>query len=56
MGGREDVEAVTAGVKQARHINEVANLAERTAADNAGDEVLRQLAQDGPHLPWRQQK
>lgn len=48
--GREDVEPVAASVEEALDAHERADLTQGPAADDPGDEVLRQLGQDGPHL------
>lgn len=50
MGGCKDVEAVAPGVEEPGHVDEGADLLERSTADDARDEVLRQLSQDGAHL------
>lgn len=50
LGGREDVEAVAAGVEEAGHVDEGADLAEGAAADHPCHEVLGELPQDGPDL------
>ena len=46
MRGREDVEAVAAGVEQPLHADKVSDLSEGPPADYARDEVLRELPED----------
>lgn len=41
---------MAAGVEEALHVHEGADLSERATADDSRDEVLRQLSEDGSHL------
>lgn len=50
MGGSEYVEPVAAGVEEAFHVHKGSDLPERAAADHPGDEVLRELLEDGTYL------
>lgn len=56
MGRREDVEPVTAGVEEPLHADEVTNLPQGATADDARDEVFRELRKDSSHLTRQQQQ
>ena len=49
FGRGQDIEAVAPGVKQAGDVDEVADLPQGATADDPGHEVLRKLAENGPH-------